>query len=150
VIEIMMDFEGPELKEKVVNIDPVAKTTKGGRTRSFRALVVVGDGNGRVGTGVGKAAEVAEAIRKGVEEAKKNMFDVPIVETTIPHEVMRNRSDITYHIHFESRSLECSNGCLSPRTGAFYQDLYLTHSVIHGGPGCNFSCHLRGKRSPFP
>jgi small subunit ribosomal protein S5 len=88
VIEIMMDFEGPELKEKVVNIDPVAKTTKGGRTRSFLALVVVGDGNGRVGTGVGKAAEVAEAIRKGVEEAKKNMFDVPIVETTIPHEVM--------------------------------------------------------------
>jgi len=83
-----MDFEGPELKEKVVNIDPVAKTTKGGRTRSFRALVVVGDGNGRVGTGVGKAAEVSEAIRKGVDEAKKNMFDVPIVETTIPHEVL--------------------------------------------------------------
>lgn len=85
---IMMEFEGPELKEKVVNIDPVAKTTKGGRTRSFRALVVVGDGNGRVGTGVGKAAEVAEAIRKGVDEAKRNMFDVPIVETTIPHEIL--------------------------------------------------------------
>ncbi|MEW6227896.1 MAG: 30S ribosomal protein S5 [Bacillota bacterium] len=84
----MMEFESPELKEKVVNIDPVAKTTKGGRTRSFRALVVVGNENGRVGTGIGKASEVSEAIRKGVEEAKKNMFDVPVVGTTIPHEVI--------------------------------------------------------------
>lgn len=84
----MMEFESPELKEKVVDIDPVAKTTKGGRTRSFRALVVVGNENGRVGTGIGKASEVSEAIRKGVEEAKKNMFDVPVVGTTIPHEVI--------------------------------------------------------------
>ncbi len=84
----MMEFEGPELKEKVVSIDPVAKTTKGGRTRSFRALVVVGDESGHVGAGIGKASEVSEAIRKGIEEAKKNMFEVPIVGTTIPHEVM--------------------------------------------------------------
>ncbi|MCR4403420.1 MAG: 30S ribosomal protein S5 [Firmicutes bacterium] len=83
----MMEFESQELKEKVVSIDPVAKTTKGGRTRSFRALVVVGDENGHVGTGIGKASEVSEAIRKGVEEARKNMFDVPVVGTTIPHEI---------------------------------------------------------------
>ncbi|MBC7083845.1 MAG: small subunit ribosomal protein [Bacillota bacterium] len=84
----MMEFESQELKEKVVSIDPVAKTTKGGRTRSFRALVVVGDENGHVGTGIGKASEVSEAIRKGVEEARKNMFDVPVVGTTIPHEII--------------------------------------------------------------
>ncbi len=84
----MMEFEGQELKEKVVSIDPVAKTTKGGRTRSFRALVVVGDENGRVGAGIGKASEVSEAIRKGVDEARKNIFGVPVVGTTIPHEIV--------------------------------------------------------------
>ena len=83
-----VDYEGLDLKEKVVSIDPVAKTTKGGRTRSFRALVVVGDGNGHVGAGLGKAAEGSEAIRKGVEDAKKNIFEVPIIGTTIPHEVI--------------------------------------------------------------
>ncbi|HHY98461.1 MAG TPA: 30S ribosomal protein S5 [Firmicutes bacterium] len=83
-----IDPEGLDLKEKVVAIDPVAKTTKGGRTRNFRALVVVGDGNGHVGVGLGKAAEVSEAIRKGTEKAKKNLFEVPIAGTTIPHEVV--------------------------------------------------------------
>lgn len=78
---------GVELQERLVNINPVSKTVKGGRTRSFSALMVVGDGNGRVGMGLGKAKEVPEAIRKATEEAKKNMIQVPMVGTTIPHEV---------------------------------------------------------------
>ncbi|MEA4883211.1 MAG: 30S ribosomal protein S5 [Clostridia bacterium] len=82
-----IDPEGIDLKEKVVSINPVAKTTKGGRTRSFRALVVVGDGAGHVGAGLGKAYEVSEAIKKGVDDAKKNLTEVPVVGTTIPHEI---------------------------------------------------------------
>lgn len=76
-----------DIKEKVVTINRVAKVVKGGRTFRFSALVVVGDENGHVGSGMGKATEIPEAIRKGIEDAKKNMIEVPIVGTTIPHAI---------------------------------------------------------------
>jgi small subunit ribosomal protein S5 len=77
----------PEFQEQVVKVNRVAKVVKGGKRFSFSALVVIGNGKGQVGAGLGKAGEVPDAIRKGAEEAKKNMITVPISGTSIPHEV---------------------------------------------------------------
>ena len=84
----ILDVNSLELQEKVVDIRRVAKVVKGGRTFRFSALVVVGDENGHVGCGNGKAAEIPEAVRKAIEDAKKNMVVVPMVGTTIPHETI--------------------------------------------------------------
>ena len=84
----LIDASVLDIKEKVVKISRVAKVVKGGRTFRFSALVVVGDENGHVGSGTGKAAEIPEAIRKGIEDAKKNMIKVNLVGTSIPHETI--------------------------------------------------------------
>ena len=83
-----IDASAYELTERVVAINRVSKTVKGGRIRRFSALVVVGNGEGLVGYGIGKAAEVPDAIRKAIEAAKRNVIEVPLVGTTIPHEIV--------------------------------------------------------------
>lgn len=82
------DIPADELQERLVVVNRVSKTVKGGRIARFAALMVVGDGNGHVGYGLGKAAEVPEAIRKGIEDAKKNMIEVSLKDGTIPHEIL--------------------------------------------------------------
>ena len=83
-----IDVATLDLQERMVALNRVSKTVKGGRIARFTALMVVGDGNGHVGYGLGKAAEVPDAIRKGIEDAKKNMITVAIKDTTIPHEIL--------------------------------------------------------------
>jgi small subunit ribosomal protein S5 len=85
---VRIDANSLDLKEKVIHIGRVSKTVKGGRNFRFAALVIVGDENGHVGKGLGKAAEIPDAIRKGIEDAKKNLIEVPLSATTIPHEII--------------------------------------------------------------
>ena len=84
----LIDASTLELTERVVSLNRVSKTVKGGRIMKFSALLVVGDGSGYVGAGIGKAAEVPEAIRKGIEDAKKNIVKISLKDTTIPHDVI--------------------------------------------------------------
>ena len=84
----LIDPSTLELTERVVSLNRVSKTVKGGRIMKFSALIVVGDGAGHVGIGMGKAAEVPEAIRKGIEDAKKNIVKISLKDTTIPHEIV--------------------------------------------------------------
>lgn len=84
----LIDPSTLDLQERVVSLNRVSKTVKGGRIMKFSALIVVGDGAGHVGTGIGKAAEVPEAIRKGIEDAKKNIVKISMKDTSIPHEVV--------------------------------------------------------------
>ena len=84
----LIDSSTLDLKERVVSLNRVSKTVKGGRIMKFSALIVVGDGEGHVGAGIGKAAEVPEAIRKGIEDAKKNIVKISMKDTTIPHDIV--------------------------------------------------------------
>ncbi|AZT90016.1 30S ribosomal protein S5 [Caldicellulosiruptor changbaiensis] len=88
MVQKRIDPKELNLKERVVNINRVAKVVKGGKRLKFSAIVVVGDENGHVGAGHGKAAEIPDAIRKAIEDAKKHLIEVPIVGTTIPHEAI--------------------------------------------------------------
>ena len=100
-----------DMQERVVSINRVAKTVKGGRVMKFSALVVVGDGQGTVGFGIGKAAEVPDAIRKGIEDAKKNLTKIALRGSTIPHEIVRAVVESAGIKDIRTKALRSNNPC---------------------------------------
>ena len=111
-----------ELKERLVAINRTTKVTKGGRTFTFAAIVVVGDGNGIIGYGLGKANEVTTAISKGTEMAKKNLIKVPVHKGTIPHEVVASKGSSNPH-NLVKATLKALDEMRSPATVAHYRGI---------------------------
>ena len=118
------------LEERVVQINRVAKVHKGGRRFSFSAVIVVGDGNGHVGVGLGKAGDVPESIRKGVEDAKKHIIRIPMIGTTIPHEVLPVSVNFSQRMSCPRHHSAASRGCAFQSPAAGRRKPRLSRSVL--------------------